>query len=138
MSKIRASSPRLDMLRPAVLLVLLGLTQYPFIILRITSLKSNDQFYHSIWNLGFPLHPENYALAWQALCGHMWNSVVITTLSVVGTVLLSLLSAQALARHQFYGPMAAGYVITGLPLLLLFAVCSRQFIHGLTSGALKA
>ena len=33
--------------------------------------------------------------------------------------------------------MYAGYVISGIPLLLLFAFTSRSFIRGLTSGAIK-
>ena len=45
-------------------------------------------------------------------------------------------------RQIFYGlrdPGAefAGYVLAGLPLLLLFSVSSRAFIRGLTSGAIK-
>jgi len=35
------------------------------------------------------------------------------------------------------GAEFAGYVIAGLPLLLLFAFSSRAFIRGLTSGAIK-
>ena len=31
----------------------------------------------------------------------------------------------------------AGYVIVGLPILILFAFTSRSFIRGLTSGAIK-
>lgn len=37
-----------------------------------------------------------------------------------------------------YGPTLAGYVLGSLPLLLLFAVGMRQFIQGITAGALKA
>jgi ABC-type glycerol-3-phosphate transport system permease component len=45
-------------------------------------------------------------------------------------------------RDVFFGaqdPGAeyAGYVIAGLPLLLLFSISSRAFIRGLTSGAIK-
>jgi ABC-type glycerol-3-phosphate transport system permease component len=35
------------------------------------------------------------------------------------------------------GAMWAGYVIVGLPILILFAISSRTFIRGLTSGAIK-
>jgi raffinose/stachyose/melibiose transport system permease protein len=35
------------------------------------------------------------------------------------------------------GAEYAGYVLAGLPLLLLFSVTSRSFIRGLTSGAIK-
>jgi len=35
------------------------------------------------------------------------------------------------------GAEFAGYVIAGLPLLLLFSFSSRAFIRGMTSGAVK-
>ncbi len=35
------------------------------------------------------------------------------------------------------GAQYAGYVLAGLPLLILFSVSSRAFIRGLTSGAIK-
>jgi multiple sugar transport system permease protein len=37
-----------------------------------------------------------------------------------------------------YGPTLAGYVLGSLPLLLLFTLGMRHFIHGLTAGSLKA
>lgn len=36
-----------------------------------------------------------------------------------------------------YGPLMAGYVIATVPLLLLFSLGMRQFVQGLTSGAIK-
>ena len=37
-----------------------------------------------------------------------------------------------------WGPLFAGYVISSIPLLCVFFVAMRQFISGLTSGAVKA
>jgi len=37
-----------------------------------------------------------------------------------------------------YGPMFAGYVISAIPLGILFALFTRAFMKGITSGALKA
>ena len=36
-----------------------------------------------------------------------------------------------------WGPLFAGYVLAALPLLILFAVASRWFIEGFSSGAVK-
>ena len=36
-----------------------------------------------------------------------------------------------------YGPQMAGYVIASIPLLLLFFLTMREFIRGLTAGAVK-
>jgi len=41
-------------------------------------------------------------------------------------------------HHHSWGPMFAGFVIASIPLILLFALASRWFIEGLTSGAFKA
>ena len=40
--------------------------------------------------------------------------------------------------HTQYGAMFAGYLIASIPLLLIFAVFMRQFMAGITSGAIKA
>jgi len=39
-------------------------------------------------------------------------------------------------NNSYTAPMA-GYVITSLPLIILFAFTSKQFVSGLTSGAIK-
>jgi ABC-type glycerol-3-phosphate transport system permease component len=36
-----------------------------------------------------------------------------------------------------YGMLTAGYVLAALPLLVLFLLAMRQFIEGLTAGAIK-
>ena len=33
--------------------------------------------------------------------------------------------------------MYSGYVISGIPLLIMFAITGRSFIRGLTSGAIE-
>ena len=37
-----------------------------------------------------------------------------------------------------YGPLFAGYVVTALPLIVLFLCLMNSFIEGLTAGAVKA
>jgi len=51
--------------------------------------------------------------------------------------ILGILRLGQLVTQQDPGAMYAGYVISGIPLLLLFAFTSRSFIRGLTSGAIK-
>lgn len=51
--------------------------------------------------------------------------------------ILGILRLGQLVTQRDPGAMYAGYVISGLPLLLLFAFTSRSFIRGLTSGAIK-
>jgi len=51
--------------------------------------------------------------------------------------ILGILRLGQLVTQRDPGAMYAGYVISGIPLLLLFAFTSRSFIRGLTSGAIK-
>ena len=51
--------------------------------------------------------------------------------------ILGILRLGELVTARDPGAMYAGYVISGVPLLLLFAFTSRSFIRGLTSGAIK-
>jgi len=51
--------------------------------------------------------------------------------------MLGVLQLGNLMRGGNPGDRYAGYVIAGLPMMILFAFSSRAFIRGLTSGALK-
>jgi len=50
---------------------------------------------------------------------------------------LTVLRLGQLITNRDPGAMWAGYVIVGLPILIMFALTSRTFIRGLTSGAIK-
>lgn len=74
---------------------------------------------------------------------NVWNDyvwpLVILSNPDQWTISLSLVafSNQYLVNQQF-GPTFAGYVISALPLVVLFAFTMRLFIRGLASGAIKA
>ncbi|MGC9360859.1 MAG: carbohydrate ABC transporter permease [Anaerolineae bacterium] len=51
--------------------------------------------------------------------------------------ILGVLRLGQLITQRDPGAQYAGYVIAGLPLLVLFSLSSRAFIRGLTSGAIK-
>lgn len=96
------------------LILLLGLTFYPFVFLVQTSLKDNAQFFHDFWGLKPPLRWENYSQAWEAIHPYIWNSVRVTVLTVIGTVGVASLSAYAFARHRFPGKELLFYCILAL------------------------
>lgn len=66
---------------------------------------------------------------------YVWPLLVLTDDSVK-TLVLGLTAFQTHYVTE-YGPQMAGYTISALPLLLLFAFGMRQFVSGLTAGALK-
>lgn len=74
---------------------------------------------------------------------NVWNDyiwpLVILSNPEKWTISLRLVafSNQYLVNQQ-YGPTFAGYVISALPLVILFSFTMRLFIRGLASGAIKA
>jgi ABC-type glycerol-3-phosphate transport system permease component len=70
----------------------------------------------------------------------VWNdiiwSTIVATQDQVRTVPAGLVTFTQ-ASQTLYGPLFAGYVLASLPLIVLFVFTMRQFVAGLTSGALK-
>jgi len=91
-----------------VTLVLAGVSVVmvaPLIWTVISSLKTNREFFTSPWSLPAEFRIENFATAWTEgrLGTYAFNSVWITTVSVVAIVVLSSMAAFAFARLEFRG-----------------------------------
>ena len=70
-----------------------------------------------------------------------WNDLIwpLVTITDKGKMPLALGLMQFSSEFETdWGTLFAGYVISAVPLLCVFAVAMRQFISGLTSGAVKA
>jgi ABC-type glycerol-3-phosphate transport system permease component len=70
-----------------------------------------------------------------------WNDIVWQWLAISDDAQRTLAVGMFFFQQGHYnnwGPMFAGFVIASIPLILLFALTSRWFIEGLTSGAFKA
>ncbi len=106
------------------LVMILGLTFLPFIFMVLTSLKDTNQFFHSFWFPALPLHTENYAFAFQDMKAYLFNSILITGLSVAGIVLCASLAGFIFARCEFpgreflYYGMIAMMMIPGVLMLI--------------------
>ena len=70
----------------------------------------------------------------------IWNDFVWPLVTVdnpkLRTLTMALFQLASSGGAQ-WGIMMAGYVLASLPLLLLFAIFTRPFIEGMTSGAIK-
>ena len=69
-----------------------------------------------------------------------WNDFVWPLLIISNDSLRTVPIVLAFFQTQFstnHGPLMAGYVLSSLPLLLVFVLTSREFIRGLTAGAVK-
>lgn len=87
------------------------LTLYPTVFMLLTSFKDNNQFYQDFWWLSWPPHLGNYHLAWDAIAPFLFNSVIVTLASTLGTVAVSCLAAYAFARYAFPGRELLYYLV---------------------------
>jgi len=100
-----------------VLAILAVLTFYPFVIMLFISFKDISQFDHARFTLTFPLHWENYPIAWKQMSRYILNSIYISTGTVIGVLICGTLTAYALARFNFPGKMFFYYAIISLMMI---------------------
>lgn len=70
-----------------------------------------------------------------------WNDLIWPLVTITDRATMPLAQGLMQFSSSFeteWGPLFAGYVISSLPLLFVFVFAMRQFISGLTSGAVKA
>lgn len=83
----------------------------------MTSLKDTHQFYHSFWLPAFPLRFENYAQAFHDLSQYLFNSLLVTALSLIGIVAFSCVSGFLFARYHFPGRSLLYYGIIAMMMI---------------------
>ena len=109
-----ASSPG-EWIRQAILLLLGLLALFPLYFSVVNSFKDPVQYASSLLSVPAKPHPENYAVAWAQIAGPMLNSVLVTLVSVVLTLVFASFSAYAFALMDFPGR----HLLFGLTFALL-------------------
>lgn len=86
-----------------VLGVLAVITFFPFVFLLISSFRSTVEFTHAFW--GLPRVPElaNYRDAWRVVSPYLFNSLVVSGVSMVGVLAIASVSSFVFARFRFPG-----------------------------------
>jgi raffinose/stachyose/melibiose transport system permease protein len=133
-SRVRAG----DGLVWAVLLVALGLSLTPGLYMVSLSLMDNPQLFAGKL-IPVPPHPSNYPRAWVASnIGRLyWNSIYVSTVSMVVTVAISALAGYGLGRIRFAGRgIVYGIVLIGLTIPLQIALIPL-FINLRTLGLIN-
>jgi raffinose/stachyose/melibiose transport system permease protein len=108
----------------AVMLGALGLSLAPGLYMVALSFMDNPQLF-SGRVVPWPPHPENYPRAWVASnIGRLyWNSIYVSTVSMVVTVGISALAGYGLGRIRFAGRgVVYGIVLVGLTIPLQIAL----------------
>ena len=87
--------------------------------------------------------PLSLAIIWTLVIMNVistWNNI-LWPLVIINRVELMPISIGLLhfrgQTQSNTGAMMAGYLISSIPLLIVFAIASKQFVRGLTSGAIK-
>jgi raffinose/stachyose/melibiose transport system permease protein len=107
-----------------VLLGALALSVAPGIYMLSLSFMDNPQLFAGRL-VPWPAHPENYPRAWVASnIGRLyWNSIYVSTVSMVATVAISALAGYGLGRIRFAGRgVVYGIVLIGLTIPLQIAL----------------
>jgi len=101
---------------------------------------SLKQFFNICLPLGLPiiitLVLMNFMTCWN---DYLWPMIMLGNKSNMYTipVMLNTFTTEYYKTELYYGAPLAGSVIVSAPILILFAFTSKQFIQGMTSGALK-
>lgn len=87
----------------SVLILLAIVSLAPYLFMVVTSLKTNQQFADSFWQISFPLHFENYGTAWNQIAPYLINTIIVAMMSIVIILAIASVSGFVLARYRFLG-----------------------------------
>ena len=86
----------------------------PLVMAFLISLKTTPQFARQPFALTFPLHGENYELAFEIVWQFILNSLLVSGGTVIGVLLLASLSAYAFGVLEFPGRQVLFYLALAL------------------------
>lgn len=126
-----------DGLRHGFLLLMLLFAFFPFVFMIYSSLKTQDAIVHNFWTP--PLSAaewnagENYSKAWQTVAPYVKNSLIVTSTSVVGVMVVATLAAYAFARFNFPGKHVFFFLIIALLMVpgVLTLIASFMWVKAL-------
>ena len=95
-----------------LVLILLAIpTIFPIFVMLIISFKSFNQYTLNPIGFTFPLHFDNYRVAWDFMARSYLNNIIIIGVSTFFILLFGSLTAYVLARHSFPGRKLLFYFI---------------------------
>jgi ABC-type glycerol-3-phosphate transport system permease component len=113
-SSLRRSHRVRGLLAQITLLGFVLLTIYPIFFLLNVSAKSRLQFERNPLAIELPKGWYAYPLAWEVVRSNMLNTVIITTVSLIGLLITASITAYVFARYSFPGKELLWYGLLGL------------------------
>jgi ABC-type glycerol-3-phosphate transport system permease component len=101
MSSIRRNTSQ--WLLQLTLLTLAFITFAPLFTLLSLSVKDIYQFNVAPMGVTFPMHFDNYALAWKFMAEPIWHNVLVATIATLASLMMASISAFVFARFRFPG-----------------------------------
>lgn len=86
-----------------ILFMAIVITIFPIYLMIATSTKSTFQFATDFWGVAFPPKWENYSIAWDAIGKYVFNTIKVSTLTVICVTTVSVLAGYAFAKMKFKG-----------------------------------
>jgi ABC-type glycerol-3-phosphate transport system permease component len=111
--KSRASRLR-ESLKHLLIWFVLVFAFFPLYVTLVISFKTNSQFVNEPFLPTFPLHWENWGYGWHLIGGYIANSIFVSVLAVILTLVPALMSAFVFARYSFPGKGLLWYLFLGL------------------------
>jgi ABC-type glycerol-3-phosphate transport system permease component len=87
---------------------------FPLYVTLVISFKTNAQFVNEPFLPTLPLHWENWGYGWDLVGGYIANSILVSVLAVVLTLVPALMAAFVFARYRFPGKTVLWYLFLGL------------------------
>ncbi|RAV16083.1 carbohydrate ABC transporter permease [Paenibacillus contaminans] len=112
----------------AVLVILLGLTLFPFYMLIVSSFKYTEQMILNFWGIGFPLHFDNYVSAFKQTGPYILNTIFISSCIVAGVLFISSLAGYSFMRFSYPGKNVLFMLILSLMMVPGFLILIPQFL----------
>ena len=103
----------------------------PLVWMVVSAFKTDSEILSSPWSIPAALQFDNFVRAWNdARIGrYIWNTVVVVTGGVVGTLIVSSMAAYALSRFQFPGNRFLYYLfVAGLMFPTFLALVPLYFV----------
>jgi ABC-type glycerol-3-phosphate transport system permease component len=101
------------------------------------SFKTIPQFARDPFIPTFPLHWENYTLAWEIVSRFILNSIVVSGTTVIGVLLFASLSAYAFAILEFPAQQFLFYAVLALMMVPSVLTLVPSFVLVKTLGLLN-